>query len=110
MYTLERLPPSQADSVLLREAASRHTWEERSDGVFLPDAVRIAVLRETAALTTVMLCCGLHYYSLLCRNPSGAAGFAVVGAVQTHEAKTLQCSCEMRGDGWASRQGSRRTQ
>lgn len=102
MYPLERLPPSQADSVLLREAASRHTWEERSDGVFLPDAVRIAVLREAAALTTVMLCC-----SLLCRNPSGAAGFAVVGAVQTHEAipgpKTLQCSCEMRGDGWASR-------
>lgn len=59
MYPLERLPPSQADSVLLREAASRHVWEERSDGVFLPDAVRIAVLRVAAALTTVTLFCGL---------------------------------------------------
>lgn len=115
MCPLERLPPSQADTVLLREAASRQVWEERSAGVSLPSAVGKAMQTETAALTTVMLCYGLQYWSTFSRSPSHKVGFDLGGTIQTQvvvpDPKTLQCRCKMRdGSRWTRREGSRRTQ
>lgn len=70
-------------------------WEEGSAGVSLPSAARRVMLTETAALTTMMLCCGLQYWSMSSRSPSHKMGFAVDGTVQTQEAgsapKTLPC-------------------
>lgn len=109
MCPLERLPPSQADTVLLREAASRQVWEERSAGVSLPPAVRKAMLTGTAALTMAMLCCGLQYWPMFSRSPSHKMVFALGGTIQTQKAvpgpKTLQCRCKMRDDSrWTWRQ------
>jgi len=89
MCPFETLPPSEADTVLLREAASRQMWEEKSAGVSLRSAVRKATLTETAALTTVMLCCGLQYWSVFSRSPNHKVCFALGGTIQTQE--TVPC-------------------
>lgn len=77
-------------------------WEEESAGVSLPSAAREVMLTETAALTTMMLCCGLQDWSMSSRSPSHEMGFAVGGTVQTQEAgpapKTLQCRCNQEAE------------
>lgn len=75
---------------------------EGSAGVSLPSAARKVMLTETAALTTVMLCCGLQYWSMSSRSPRHKMGFAVGGTAQTQEAgpapKTLQCRCNQEAE------------
>lgn len=79
----------------VKRSCNRQVWKERSAEGSLPSAARKVMLTETAALTTVTLCCGLQYWSMSSTSPGRKMGFAVGGTVQTREAgpapKTLQC-------------------
>lgn len=78
-------------------------WEEGSAGVSLSSAARRVMLTETAALTTVMLCCGLQYWSMSSTSSSHKMGLAVSGTETNHREagpapKTLQCRCNQEAE------------